>query len=43
MGHQIVGFKGLFGPAMCICIDHEKKMHFGAADPRSADGLAAGF
>jgi gamma-glutamyltranspeptidase/glutathione hydrolase len=43
MGHKVVEFKGLFGPAMCICIDHEKKLLFGAADPQSADGLAAGF
>jgi len=43
MGHKIVEFKGLFGPAMCICIDHEKKLLFGAADPRSANGLAAGY
>lgn len=43
MGHKIVDFKGLFGPAMGIAIDHERKRLFGAADPRSADGLAAGF
>ncbi len=43
MGHKIVEFKGLFGPAMCIYIDHEKHLLLGAADPRSADGLAAGF
>ncbi len=43
MGHKVVDFKALFGPAMCIFIDHEKKLLFGAADPRSADGLAAGF
>jgi len=28
---------------MGICIDHEKKLLFGAADPRSADGRAAGY
>jgi len=28
---------------MGIGIDHERKLLFGAADPRSADGLAAGF
>ena len=43
MGHKIVDFSGLFGPAMGIGIDHERKRLFGAADPRSADGLAAGF
>ena len=43
MGHKIVEFKGLFGPAMGICIDHEKNLLLGAADPRSADGLAAGY
>jgi gamma-glutamyltranspeptidase/glutathione hydrolase len=43
MGHKIVDFKGLFGPAMAISIDHEGKRLFGAADPRSADGLAAGY
>jgi gamma-glutamyltranspeptidase/glutathione hydrolase len=43
MGHKIFDFAGLFGPAMCIFIDHEKKLFFGAADPRSACGLAAGF
>jgi gamma-glutamyltranspeptidase/glutathione hydrolase len=43
MGHKVVEFNGLFGPAMCIYIDYEKKSLFGAADPRSACGLAAGF
>jgi len=43
IGHKIVVFKGLFGPAMGICIDYEKRLLLGAADPRSADGLAAGF
>jgi gamma-glutamyltranspeptidase/glutathione hydrolase len=43
MGHKVVNFSGLFGPAMCICIDHEKHLLFGAADPRSADGLAASY
>lgn len=43
MGYKIVEFKGFFGPAMGICIDHEKKLLLGAADPRSANGLAAGF
>jgi hypothetical protein len=43
VGHRIVEFKGLFGPAMGICIDHEKHLLLGAADPCSADGLAAGF
>jgi hypothetical protein len=33
----------LFSQAMGICIDHEKHLLLGAADPRSADGLAAGF
>jgi len=43
MGHKIVEFKVLFGPAMGICIVHEKNLLLGAADPRSADGLAAGY
>jgi len=34
---------GGFGRAMGIYIDHEKHLLLGAADPRSADGLAAGF
>ena len=43
MGHKIVDFPMLFGPAMVIGIDHKQKKLTGAADPRSADGLAAGY
>jgi len=32
MGHKIVEFKGLFGPAMVICIYHEKNLLLGAGD-----------
>lgn len=42
-GHKIVDFPGLLGPAMVIGIDRGKKLLSGAADPRSPDGLAAGF
>jgi len=43
MGHKVVDFPGLFGPAMIIGIDRETGRLSGAADPRSADGRAAGY
>lgn len=43
MGHSIVDFPGLFGPAMGIAIDHQTGTLYGAADPRSSAGLAAGY
>jgi gamma-glutamyltranspeptidase len=43
MGHKVVDFPGLFGPAMIIGIDRENGRLKGAADPRSADGWAAGY
>jgi gamma-glutamyltranspeptidase/glutathione hydrolase len=43
MGHKVIDIQGAFGPAMCIHIDNDKKLYYGVADPRSADGLAAGY
>jgi gamma-glutamyltranspeptidase/glutathione hydrolase len=43
LGHKVVDFPALFGPAMIIYIDRENKRLQGAADPRSADGWASGY
>lgn len=43
MGHMIRPMTWHFGPAMCIYIDWDQNILFGAADPRSADGAALGF
>lgn len=43
MGHKVREMEWTFGPAMCIHIDHKKKLLYGAADLRSPDGLAAGY
>ena len=43
MGHKVVDFRGLFGPAMIIGIEPGTGRLLGAADPRSADGWAAGY
>lgn len=43
MGHKVVDFTALFGPAMIIGIGRENGRLQGAADPRSTDGWAAGY
>ncbi len=44
MGHKILVFDDLyFGPAMGIWIDYETGLRYGACDPRSMDGRAAGY
>ncbi len=43
MGHKVKDMDWTFGPAMCIYIDSDKHLYQGTADPRSPDGLAAGY
>jgi len=43
MGHKVVDFRGLFGPAMIIGIGGGSTRLRGACDPRSSDGWAAGY
>jgi gamma-glutamyltranspeptidase/glutathione hydrolase len=46
MGHKAIIIphqEWTIGTAMCICIDYDKGFYYGAADPRSSEGIAIGY
>jgi gamma-glutamyltranspeptidase/glutathione hydrolase len=43
LGHKVRLMDWYLGPAMCIHVDHDEKLLYGAADPRSAIGVAMGY